>query len=575
MSQQQQQEQQQPALDVLSLGPHQRLDVLVFLPIPEVGRWASCSRATTTDVAGAIGELLWNAAYDNVCRIRAPASEHIRALVARPCGDAAVGCRVAVYSAERNAYLCGLVQAFNEHNNAYLVHYDEPPAAGGESEVWETERRRDEAARFNPMLWTQNRFRFLTLPSDGDEDQRQSPGSALSLMRFSTWAEELKHTLANMPTRRAATIDDHVDEVLFAVFSPCGLKLATCSRDRTTCVFRLDGIGLRTPVRISQLHHTSTALRAQWWPEFPHRVLTVSTGGPLEQPSAEVWDTETGDCLLQVASWPFDIYAAAIRWPQRNGEDWALLAGGGRGSLRGGAQELRIYSLPRVDKGGSTGSREPGKMVRLRLPLSRSSNYCHCPEPAPAGRFHGTVAALTGTCSMQCDVVVLFELPEIMGWPEDDVQVELRTHELPSRAVLSIRWTPDGSLLLANTRPRLGSQPPGHRAAPALSTVIELLVLDPDTLTTLSTHGGHYAFTPSEAPFILHADAWASNDLVASGGEDHCVHVWHRRHGRHLQRLEGHTQAVNAVSWSSAHRLLASASDDHTVILWCPGCRST
>jgi WD40 repeat protein len=108
-----------------------------------------------------------------------------------------------------------------------------------------------------------------------------------------------------------------------------------------------------------------------------------------------------------------------------------------------------------------------------------------------------------------------------------------------------------------------------------LSTAIELLILDPETLTTLGTHGGHYAFTPSEAPFILHADAWAGNDLVASGGEDHCVHVWHRRHGRHLQRLEGHTQAVNAVSWSPAHRMLASASDDHTVILWCPSCRGT
>jgi len=122
--------------------------------------------------------------------------------------------------------------------------------------------------------------------------------------------------------------------------------------------------------------------------------------------------------------------------------------------------------------------------------------------------------------------------------------------------------------LLVNTRPRIGACAQPSQAAPPLSTAIELLVLDPGTLTTLSVHGGHYAFTPSEAPFILHTDAWANNDIVASGGEDHCVHIWHRRHRRQLQRLEGHSQAVNAVSWSATRRLLASASDDHTVILW-------
>merc|ERR1712107_774643 len=54
--------------------------------------------------------------------------------------------------------------------------------------------------------------------------------------------------------------------------------------------------------------------------------------------------------------------------------------------------------------------------------------------------------------------------------------------------------------------------------------------------------------------------------FLASGGEDHRVYVWHRRHRRLLRRLCGHTEPVNAVSWSKG--LLASASDDHCIIIW-------
>lgn len=151
-----------------------------------------------------------------------------------------------------------------------------------------------------------------------------------------------------------------------------------------------------------------------------------------------------------------------------------------------------------------------------------------------------------------------------------------RTRALKNRAALSVSWArgADGrDLLLVNTRPRVGGVPAllaGEAPAPALGTAIELMVLDAATLTTLTIHGGHHAFTTADAPFILHAEAWADGDLVASGGEDCCVHVWHRRHGRQLQRLEGHTQAVNKVSWCVSRGLLASASDDHSVLLW--GC---
>jgi WD40 repeat protein len=149
--------------------------------------------------------------------------------------------------------------------------------------------------------------------------------------------------------------------------------------------------------------------------------------------------------------------------------------------------------------------------------------------------------------------------------------------------VLSVRWAQGGRLLLVNARPRVEGccelssagetmAQAMRRPAPPLRTAFELLILDASTLETLSAHDGHHAFTTADAPFIVHADAWANSDIVASGGEDACVHVWHRSHGHQVARLEAHTQAVNAVAWSQTLRLMISASDDHTVVVW--SCRA-
>jgi len=211
-------------------------------------------------------------------------------------------------------------------------------------------------------------------------------------------------------------------------------------------------------------------------------------------------------------------------------------------------------------------------LLQIRV---QTQNYYHCPSPAPPGKSEGQVAMLLGNCVVQCDILALFTLPTRRCRRQRPArlghiaveQVIPRLCPLPTRAILSARWSTDGALLLLNTRPRIrGSD--ASQAAPPLSTVIELLLLDAETLDTVAIFGGHYAFTTAEAPFILHTDCWADDDILASGGEDWCVHIWHRRHKRQLQRLEGHKQAVNAVSWSQTHRMLASASDDYSVIIW-------
>jgi len=212
-------------------------------------------------------------------------------------------------------------------------------------------------------------------------------------------------------------------------------------------------------------------------------------------------------------------------------------------------------------------------------------NYCHSLVGSPAGGISETqyyVAAITGTVPNQCDQIAMIDLEtaSLLDTNTDvrEFGVKMDKHVLGNCAVIGIRWTACGRFLLANTRPRVGTpsaqgwqdltlwellrEPPSP-----LGTGIELFVVNALTMETLSKHIGNHANTIG-SPFVQFTDSWAGADFIASGGEDRCVHVWHRRHGRQLQRLTGHTDAVNSVSWSNEYHLLASASDDNTVILW-------
>ena len=48
------------------------------------------------------------------------------------------------------------------------------------------------------------------------------------------WKNEVKHNVESVPSHLVQCLKSHRDEVLYVAFSPCGTRLASCSRDYRT-----------------------------------------------------------------------------------------------------------------------------------------------------------------------------------------------------------------------------------------------------------------------------------------------------------------------------------------------------
>lgn len=81
----------------------------------------------------------------------------------------------------------------------------------------------------------------------------------------------------------------------------------------------------------------------------------------------------------------------------------------------------------------------------------------------------------------------------------------------------------------------------------------------------------HIIWGSDQTSAFLSSLSWCTLSSCYSGGfaaADKLIKVWSVLTGQILKTLEGHTEGLSDVAWSSDSALLASASDDKTVKVW-------
>ncbi|KAJ7360325.1 F-box/WD repeat-containing protein 5 [Desmophyllum pertusum] len=137
--------------------------------------------------------------------------------------------------------------------------------------------------------------------------------------------------------------------------------------------------------------------------------------------------------------------------------------------------------------------------------------------------------------------------------------------------IIGMSLSPDHQYLYVNCR--MWEQHDGKvgcelaESPPEISNDITLQVYSLSTYELVSVHVGHKAFTANNGCFFIFLNV--ADNLVASGAEDHCAHVWDRHFGAKLATLKGHSSVVNCVAFNPVNQeMVVSASDDHTIRVW-------
>lgn len=60
----------------------------------------------------------------------------------------------------------------------------------------------------------------------------------------------------------------------------------------------------------------------------------------------------------------------------------------------------------------------------------------------------------------------------------------------------------------------------------------------------------------------------STGDILASGGEDTTVKIWHTHSGKHITTLDGHVGAITEILFSPVEHILATGSKDDTIRIW-------
>ncbi|KAF2232395.1 WD domain protein [Viridothelium virens] len=318
----------------------------------------------------------------------------------------------------------------------------------------------------------------------------------------------LDHTCSRdeFPLVTGRILQGQQDEIWGLQFSHDGTMLATASKDSTVLIY--ETVNFKTVHSLAD--HSEGGITYVAW--SPDDSKVVSCG---QDKSARVWDTQTGNCLLDLTDFT-DPVTTAVWTP--NGQNIIL------GSLTP-ELPISIWNLK-------------GERIYKWEEENRSSKIrVHDIALSPDGN---RLVAITSD-----DRIFIYDY-----WSRN----QLAQWSMGTR-MTCINISSDGRHVLVNMKDD------------------RVVMLDIDTGETVQTFPGQ-----KQSTFMIRSCfGGAGEELIASGSEDSKVYIWRRRSGELIEKLEGHekpsgpesTSFVNAIAWHPHDpSIFASAGDDHTVRMY-------
>ena len=143
-------------------------------------------------------------------------------------------------------------------------------------------------------------------------------------------------------------------------------------------------------------------------------------------------------------------------------------------------------------------------------------------------------------------------------------QVDRGTHEIQSNDILQLEFSPDGKLLAATAQNREVSRD-GQVLNPDTEGY-QTYVWHPETGAAIVKFAGrNFAFSPDSR---LLAGAASDETFGDADRVDRCVSVWDVATGERTSHFSGHTDWVDAVTFSPCGEFLVSSSRDKSLRVW-------
>lgn len=624
-----------------------RLECLRFLQVKDLGR-LSCASSNFSEYVSRSDQLwkeLYPATFAETSR-ELSARKDFSNLINRPYKRECVGWSVSVLqSGTVDIWLTGVVVDFR--NDLYLVRYDLDDREVWEKEtissgLWHTQgklrirflsspttlstppelstekssgipldfcpkQKRQRTHTFSSSSSTEDDFLFAHHPSPSPLPSPKTGSACIrdpqcTLSDSHSWRCEIFRDRTQAPTGCIETLTDHSDEVLCVCFSNDGSRLASCSRDGSTRVYKVD-----SPFcLVTTIQHAKSEVpcRVIWSPNDEYLLIcTEAKNGNIFDYDATVacYSSETGIKKFSRPNIPFDVCACWI--PNStvfiHGQSLTVSP---RGTYH---QVLAMFDCISMRTIG-----------RFHFRFN-SEAFVHLIQVSPDGQF---LAVSCGIGDGLSDTVRVVRIPDIARAIETKTSVEIRVprnkfsssillesvpehtslrhspllpsipiskfvsianpcgdgdHVVPSfycgGAVLGLCWSHDSRVFYTNTRLYVKSSNLTDR--PDLDNTLEIQAWNIESTVPNRRIKGAHGFTTKDCPFYLFLSESPCGEYVASGSEDAGVYLYHVRHGRLMRVLwEAHEDVVSMVSWrfvkSNNSCMLASASDDKKVCIW-------